>query len=185
MVAIVALPPVLGLNYRSTLALTAFSHALIGLVAILAAAGMFEVIRRESNPQTGFSSVSNLRRDRPARFFWSTAVTVAAVSAVAAAGTWYSLSVAVPHVSGLTLSAAGTVNSIQTMRGGSVRRFCRVRISITLMAATNATFRICYEWGLFSPRRISEDLLAPGNRIVATIVENRLGTAVTSLSLVN
>ncbi len=183
--AVVALPPVLGLNYRSTLALSPFSHALIGLVAVLSAAGMFEVIRRESNPQTGFSPVSNMRRDRPARFFWSSAASVAALSAVAAASTWYSLRVAVPRIPGVTISAAATVHSVQTMYGASVTRLCRVRMSVTFVAETNATFHICYEWGLLARHRISDDVLAPGDRVLATIVDNRLGMAVNSLSLAN
>jgi hypothetical protein len=90
------------------------------------------------------------------------------------------LKVVVPHVSGPTLQTAGVIESMTELN--SINRSCNVLASIRLQ--TGGLVVICYEWGVFWRRRISDDDLSPGAGVTTVMVTNLLGTAVTSVALV-
>ena len=181
-VAIVATPAILSLNYRSTLWLSPISYGLVGLAFTLVLVGTILCVKSDSNPRTGFSYTANMRRDQPRQFFVRSLLLVVAASSVAAAATWYALRVAVPLVPGSNLTAAGTMVAMQKQYGRG--RSCNIIASLTLQGMRISSVDICYEWGRSSPSRISDDMLSPGDRINAIVVDNRLGAAVTALNLV-
>jgi hypothetical protein len=179
-IAVVALLAILNFNYRSTVSLSPASYTLIGLAVAIAVVGSVEFIRRDSNPQTGFTPTSNIRRNRPLAFLLSSLLLVGVAGATAAAATWHTLKVVVPHVSGPTLQTAGVIESMTELN--SINRSCNVLASIRLQ--TGGLVVICYEWGVFWRRRISDDDLSPGAGVTTVMVTNLLGTAVTSVALV-
>ena len=178
--AIVAMPAILSLNFRSTLWLSPISYALIGLTTTLVLLGTILWVKSDANSRTGYSFTANMRRDQPRQFLVRSLLLVVAASGVTAAVTWYFLRVAVPLVPGSPVTVNGTIDAMQKQYGRG--RTCNIRASLTLQGVRYRSVAICYEWGRFSPHRISDDTLSPGDRISAIVVENRLGTAVTSLS---
>jgi hypothetical protein len=180
LLTVLTLLAVVNANYRSTVSLNSLSYALIGLTVAISIVGFVQWIRFDSNPQTGFTFTINMRRNQPGSFWLRSLLGVVALSATAAFTTWYALKVTVPHISGSTWQTVGVIESMRALGGPT--RTCNVLASIRNQA--NGIVVICYEWGIFARRRISDDDLSPGATVTMSMVTNVLGTAVTSVALV-
>lgn len=170
-----------GVDRQQTLHLTAFGVAAVGVVVLAVALISTMAYAYDSRASTGDTLRANLRRDAPVRWLKQCALFVSLVTLMSGISSWYLCWMIVPYLPGTATSQFGTIDLIRV--DGSRSAIC-TKYAVVFFDANPVSEEICLESGRLFRRRLTHDILGPGDRVSVQISHAVLGSAVKAITKV-